>query len=101
MGPFVLGLIWKKATKSGAWASIISSLCLTVTLIFVLGYHKNGFNCSFGKALADGIGCSPMIGSICMVSSVIVTIVVSLLTKKPSNEVIYNAFDKPIENEIK
>jgi Na+/proline symporter len=101
MGPFVLGLIWKKTTKSAAWASIISSLALTVVLIFVFGYHKNGFDCTLGKALADGIGCSPMIGSICMISSVIVTIVVSLLTKAPSNEVIYNAFDKPIENEVK
>lgn len=101
MGPFVLGLIWKRVTKSAAWASIISSLCLTVTLIFVFGYHKNGFDCTFGQALSAGIGCSPMIGSICMISSIIVTIVVSLLTKKPSDEVIYNAFDKPIENEIK
>ena len=101
MGPFVLGLIWKKTTKSAAWASIISSLALTVTLIFVFGYHKNGFDCTLGKALADGIGCSPMIGSICMISSVIVTIIVSLFTKAPSSEVIYNAFDKPIENEVK
>lgn len=101
MGPFVLGLIWKKVTKSAAWASIISSLCLTVTLIFVFGYHKNSFDCTFGQALSTGVGCSPMIGSICMISSVIVTVVVSLLTKKPSDVVLYNAFDKPIENEIK
>ena len=33
--------------------------------------------------------------------SVIVTVVVSLLTKKPSNEILYEAFDKPIEGEIK
>jgi len=26
--------------------------------------------------------------------------VVSLLTKKPSDETIYNAFEKPIENEV-
>ncbi len=101
IGPFVLGVIWKRVTKSAAWSSIISSLALTVVLIFVFGYHKNGFDCTFGEAFADGIGCSPMIGSICMISSVIVTVVVSLLTKKPSDEVIYNAFDKPIENEIK
>ena len=101
MGPFVLGLIWKRVTKSAAWASIISSLCLTVTLIFVFGYHKNSFDCTFGQALSTGVGCSPMIGSICMISSVIVTVVVSLLTKKPSDVVLYNAFDKPIENEIK
>ncbi len=101
IGPFVLGLLWKGVTRSATWASIISSLCLTAGLIFLFGYHKNGFDCTFGEALADGIGCSPMIGSICMISSIVVTIVVSLFTKKPSNEVIYEAFDKPIENEIK
>ena len=101
MGPFVLGVLWKGGTKKAAWASVISSLALTVILIFFFGYHKNGFDCSFGAALADGISCSPLIGSICMVFSVIITVVVSLFTKKPDDKIIYEAFEKPIENEIK
>lgn len=101
IGPFVLGLIWKKATKASAWTSIISSLVLTVGLIFFFGYHKNGFACSFGEALATGIGCSPMIGVICMAFSVVSTLVVSLFTSKPNDEIIFNSFEKPIENEIK
>ena len=101
MGPFVLGVLWKGVTKKAAWASVISSLALTVILIFFFGYHKNGFDCSFGTALADGISCSPLIGSICMIFSVIITVVVSLFTKKPNEAVIYEAFEKPIENEIK
>lgn len=101
IGPFVLGVAWKRVTKSAAWTSIVSSLVLTVGLIVFFGFHKNGFECNLGQAIATGIGCSPMIGSICMIFSVIVTVVVSLLTKKPSDEAIYEAFDKPIENEIK
>lgn len=101
IGPFVIGMIWKKVTKSACWASIIGSLVLTVVLVIVLGYDKCGWACSFGTALQAGIGVSPLIGVICMIYSLIITVVVSLFTKKPSNEVLYEAFDKPIENEIK
>ena len=100
IGPFVIGLIWKKVTKAAAWTSIIGSLILTVTLIFVLGYNHPSCNGTFMGALKMGINCSPTIGCICMAFSVIVTILVSLFTKKPSDEVIYNAFEKPIENEV-
>ena len=101
MGPYVLGVISKKITKTATWCSIISSLVLTVVLVILFGYHKNAFDCSFALALKTGVGCSPMIGSICMIFSVIITIVVSLFTKKPSNEILTEAFDKPLENEIK
>ena len=101
IGPFVLGTIWKRVTKSAAWTSVISCLVLTVSLIIFFGYHKNGFECSFSQALATGVGCSPMIGTICMIFSVIITVVVSLLTKAPSDEMLFEAFEKPIENEIK
>ena len=101
MGPFVLGLLWKRVTKEAVWSSIISCLTLTVFLVIFLGYHRNGFDCSFGKAIQTGVGCSPMIGVACMVFSVIITVAVSLLTKAPSEETLYEAFDKPIENEIK
>ena len=101
IGPYVLGVCWKKVTKSAVWTSIISSLVLTLALIFVLGYHKNGWDCSFGVALKSGVGVSPLIGVICMVFSLIITVIVSLLTKKPEDAVIYEAFDKPYEGEIK
>lgn len=101
LGPFVLGTLWKRVTAPAVWTSIISSLVLTVSLTVFFGYHKNGFACNFGKALADGVGVSPLIGVICMVFSVIVTAAVSIFTTSPSDEIIYEAFDKPIENEIK
>jgi len=101
MGPFVLGLFSKKITASAVWASIISCLTITVGLIIFFGYHKNGFNCSFGEAIQTGVGCSPLIGVICMVFSMLITVVVSAFTKKPSAQVLYESFEKPIENEIK
>lgn len=81
IGPYVLGVLWKKVTKNAVWISIIGSLVLTVILIFVLGYNKAGWDCSFGVALQNGIGCSPLIGVICMAFSMLSTFVVSLLTK--------------------
>lgn len=96
MGPFVLGLLWKRTTKAGAWASIISSLGLTAFLVVFLGYHKNGFSCDFGTAIKAGVSVSPLIGVICMISSVIVTVVVSLLTKPPKKEIIDKAFSKKV-----
>ena len=101
IGPYVLGVIWKGVTKPAVWSSIISSLVLTVGLILFFGFHKNGFNCSLALAIKSGISVSPMIGVICMISSLIITVVVSLFTKRPSDEILYNAFEKPIENEIK
>lgn len=101
IGPYVLGVLWKKVTVPAVWTSMISSLVLTVTLIIVFGYDKNDWNASFAVALKDGVATSPLIGVICMVFSIIVTVVVSLLTKKPNNQIIHEAFEKSFDGEIK
>ena len=101
MGPYVLGVCWKRVTKSAVWTSVISSLVITATLIFVFGFDKNGWSCSIATALKDGVATSPLIGVICMAFSLVITVVVSLLTKKPDEAILANAFDKPIEDEIK
>ncbi|MBE6553476.1 MAG: sodium:solute symporter [Ruminococcaceae bacterium] len=101
MGPYVLGLLWKRVTVPAVWASCISSLLLTVGLILVFGYDKNAWSCSLATALKDGVATSPLIGVICMLFSLIITFVVSLLTKKPNDTILYDAFEKPIEGEIK
>lgn len=95
MGPYVLGVLWKKVARPAVWTSVIGTLVLTVALIFVFGYDKNGWVCSFGTALKDGIGCSPMIGVICMAYSMLVTLIVSLFTKAPDAETLKNAFAEP------
>lgn len=99
MGPYVLGILWKKVTKPAVWTSIISSLVLTFALIFIFGYDSANWSCTFGQAIKNGINCSPMIGVICMAFSMISTLVVSLFTKKPEDKVISDAFeDKKVEN---
>ena len=100
IGPYVLGITWKKVTKPAVWASIVCSLVLTVILIFVFGYDKAGWTCTFGEALKNGIGSSPLIGVICMAFSMIITVVVSLFTKAPSNEIIENSFTDKQEIEV-
>ena len=101
IGPFVLGVIWKRVTKSAVWTSIVGSLVLTLSLIPILGYAHPASTGTFANAIKMGVSCSPMIGVICMIFSMVATLAVSLLTKKPSDEIIYEAFEKPIENEIK
>ncbi|MBE6547594.1 MAG: sodium:solute symporter family protein [Ruminococcaceae bacterium] len=101
MGPFVIGLLWKKVSRPAVWASIISSPILTATLILIFGYDKGNWSCTLGQAIKNGVATSPLIGVICMIFSVIVTVVITLLTKAPDKEIIYNAFDAPIEDEIK
>ncbi len=100
IGPYVLGLLWKKVSRPAVWTSIIGSLVLTIALIFIFGYDINGWNCPLGVALKSGVNCSPMIGVICMIFSLIATTVVTLFTSAPREEVIYNSFEKPIENEV-
>ena len=101
IGPYVLGVIWKRVTKTAVWSSIISSLVLTVALIFVFGYDKNNWSCTFGEAIKSGVSTSPLIGTICMISSVIITVAVSLVTKKPDDAIIEEAFEKRLIDEIK
>ncbi len=104
MGPYVLGVIWKKVTRTAAWTSIISALVLTAGLIVGLGYHKSvtlGVEVTFGTILKNGVSCSPLIGVICMIFSLIITFTVSLLTKKPDEKIIDEAFHKSFEGEIK
>jgi Na+/proline symporter len=101
MGPFVLGLLWKKVTRAAVWSSTIGSLVLTVALVIIFGYDKNGWSVSFATALKDGVATSPLIGVICMIASVIITVAVSLVTQKPDDEIICEAFHKSFEGEIK
>jgi SSS family transporter len=100
IGPFVLGLLWKRVTRPAVWSSIIGSLALTVILIPVLGYAKMGGACGFAIALKAGVSCSPLIGTICMLFSLAITALVSLFTQKPDDTVLFKAFDQPLEDEI-
>ncbi len=99
IGPYVLGLLWKRVTKAAAYASIITSLSLTVSLIVIFGIVKAEV-LAFGEILQQGVASSPLIGVICMLASLAVTALVSLFTKAPDEKVVEVAFSSPIENEI-
>jgi hypothetical protein len=43
--------------------------------------------------MQKGVESSPLIGVICMAYSMVITFIVSLFTKKPSDEIIKNAFE--------
>ncbi len=94
IGPYVIGLLWKKVTKAAVWVSMISSLCATIVLIFVFGYAKNGWSCSFAFALKSGINSSPLIGVISMILSIVLTILVSLFTKQLDKKIIDKVFNE-------
>jgi SSS family solute:Na+ symporter/sodium/proline symporter len=71
LAPFLLGVRWKGMTKAGAWAGIITGLVVVIPLM-ILGSAK----------LLPTWMSAPAIGSIAMILSLIVTPVVSVMTKK-------------------
>ncbi len=101
IGPFVIGLMSKKVTKTACYSSIIATLILTPTLVVLFGYMYNGWEGGFALALKSGLSCSALIGVICMFTSIVVTLIVSLFTKKPSQEILYESFEKECENLVK
>ena len=82
LAPFLLGVKWKGMTKKGAWAGIITGLVITVPLM-VLGF--------IGGILPSWMS-APAIGSMAMLVSLIVTPVVSIMTKKFDQAHIDNVF---------
>ena len=80
LAPFLYGLYWKRATKEGVWASFIFS---TVVMLA---------NTTF-KPLFPALLQSPInAGAFCMIAGMVITPVVSLLTKKPEKELIEQVF---------
>ena len=92
IGPYVLSLFWKKVSIPAVWTSIIGSLTITFALTIIFGYDIMNWNCQLGVAIQMGVSCSPLIGVICMIFSVLSTLIVSLLTKAPDKNIIENAF---------
>ena len=70
IGPYVFGVHWKRTTRAGAWAGMIGALAITCIMPFIPGFA----------------GQSPMIGVLSMFASLILTPVVSLLTKPMDEE---------------
>lgn len=79
MAPFLLGVRWKKVTKAGAFTGVLTGVVVNI-----------------GGAIAFGLDTSmaPLLGSISMIVSFILTVVVSLCTKKFDPEDVEKIFSK-------
>ncbi len=85
LGPFMLGLYWKRATKPAVWASFIFSTFVNIAF-FVLQFTGN-----LG-VLPGLLQASSNVGVIAMLMSIVLVVVVSLLTKKPDMDKVNEMF---------
>ena len=74
--PYLYGLFWKRATKQGAYAGLISGIVTEITLFFALG-PKN----------------APLAASLAIIVPFIVVPLVSLGTKPPAKEILDKAYE--------
>ncbi|MFA5675832.1 MAG: sodium:solute symporter [Christensenellales bacterium] len=81
LAPFLLGVRWKGMTKAGAWAGIVTGLAVSIPLM-ILNILK----------ILPGWMSAPTIGSMAMLLSLIVTPVVSIMSKKFDNAHINRVF---------
>ena len=92
MGPYIYGLYSKKATKSGVYISIFSCLITTIVLVFAFGKLDGGN--SFVSLLQKGVKRAPVIGTIVMVQSMVLTPIGFLVKKEvPSKETLDLCFN--------
>ena len=81
LAPFLYGLYWKGVTKAACWTSFIFSTVVMLADISPLKAH-------FPALLVSPINC----GAFCMIAGLILVPVVSLLTPKPSQKLVEDAF---------
>lgn len=82
LAPFLLGVRWKGMTKAGAWAGVITGMVVVIPLMII-----GSVSTILPKWLSP-----PTIGSIAMILSLIVTPIVSKMTKKFDEAHIENVF---------
>jgi SSS family transporter len=80
LAPYVYGLFWRRTTKAGAYAGMISGVGTAVVLFFL-----------WGKPLI------PVAGAIAMFLPLLVVPVVSLMTQPPKPEIIATAFGDKLQ----
>lgn len=92
LGPFMLGLFSKKATKTSVWVSLITGIGLTLSHMIMFGF---GWFPELTKAAASvpfNLASPINAGAITMILSIIIVPLVSLFTQKPDNHFVENIF---------
>lgn len=92
LGPFMLGLYWKRATKPAVWSSFIFSILINVTY---MAFKLSG---NIG-VLPKLLQASSNVGVIAMLSGIVLVVVVSLFTKMPDKEKVdamFSCYDKKV-----
>lgn len=84
LGPYVLGLFWKRVTRAAVWCGMAAGVGLSLYSFFSANYGWFGGLVS----LAD----APMYGSLSMLASLAVVLVASLLTSAVRAEAVEKAF---------
>ena len=80
MAPYIYGLYWKRTTKCGAYAGMITGLAVSLGLLYAWGPEH-----------------SPLAASIAMIAPFFVVPVVSLFSAPPSPELLDKAFAPKVE----
>lgn len=95
IGPFLWGLFSKKITRAGAWAGMAGGLLVMLVLTIVTTLTQPDFAVKgLYEAFKAASKSSPTFGVIAMGSSLVLTPVVSLFTKKLPAGVVEKAFAK-------
>ena len=92
LGPFMLGLYWKRATKPAVWASFIFSVTVNITF-FVFQLTDNL------SVLPKLLQASSNVGVMAMLMGIVLVVVISLLTKKPDEDKVdemFSCYDKKV-----
>ncbi len=87
LGPFLVSLYWKKVTKAACWVSFIWGSGIMVLNMFL--------KAEFPALLQSPINC----GAFAMLSGILLTVVFSLVTKKPDSayiDKVFSCYDRTV-----
>lgn len=85
LGPFMLGLYWKRATAPAVWSSFIFSVLFNGSFMV---FKLSGSIALLPKALQS----SSNVGVIAMFMGILLVIIVSLITEKPDSNAVEEKF---------
>lgn len=89
IAPYIYGLFWKKATRAGAWAAMLSGIACSLGLSMGLSAWWSG---SVGQSFSLSTPWVPFAGAVSMLLPLAVMPLVSLFTRRPSPQAVELAF---------